>query len=669
MRRLMLCFFVLVSPYGLLAEDPARPEEPVPYSEVIEVTASRVEQPLLDAPVAVSIIDEQQLETTPARNVADLLRGLPGVNVLQTSASDYTVRTRNATQTTEVSQLVLVDGRSVYLEYAGFVIWTLIPVNFDELEAVEVVRGPGSSVWGANAISGVINLRTRSPREIQGGLVTANVGEHGSFGAGVRWAGAAGPWSYKASASYNEQDPWPRDNVLPNGLPIPAGYEYVNQGIRQPKVDLRADRDLGDSSGTLSFRGGYSKTHGIFHSPVGPQEMVPGSFYNYVEADYTRGLFHAKANWTHVDVRSGSIFETHRNRFETRVTVLEAGSRKVIGGKHMLVFGASARNNSFDLTVSPDVHARRDGGIYVEDIFEITKFLEVNAGARVDYFTTLGTVVSPRLSIVFKPAANHAVRLAANRAYRAPTVIENHLNVTSLNGVVLDGAPFFFFTRTVGNEDLTEENVDAFEVGWSWQRGPFFISAAAYRNLIHDIVRVLPVAFFGPSDPPPDWPGHPSTVPPHALIKTVSLLNVGTVRSQGIELSVDGRFRGGWHTRASYAYQDDPRATSHVAGVPLIANGPPAHSGGLFIDRSTERWFGGASVTYTDRAYWTEIFDPRLWGYTDAYTLVNASFGYSLTPRTQFVLSGTNLLNRDVKQHIFGDIIGRKTSVEIRQRF
>lgn len=669
MHQFVLCVVVAATPLvGFAAEDLPKSENPLPHSEVIEVTATRMEQPLLDTPVAVSVVDRQQLETTPANNYADLLRNVPGLNVAQTSASDYTIRTRGPTRTSESAQLVLVDGRSIYLEYYGYIIWGVVPVNFDEIEAVDVVRGPGSSVWGANALSGVINLRTRSPRDLQGGAVTASVGNRSSFGTSARWGGRAGPWSYKASAGYYRQDAWSRDDLLPDGSPFPPGYTYTNEGTRQRKFDVRADRELGPSS-TLSLRGGHSGTQGMFHTPLGPSAVQPGNAFNHVDVDYTRGSFGARVYWNHVNGDAIFQFGGRRDSYENHTTVVEVGNRSLVFGKHMLVYGASARSNEFELSLAPDDNSRRDSGVYLEDIFEVNRSLEVNAGVRLDYFSTLGTVTSPRLSVIVKPAANHALRMAANRAYRAPTLLENYMRLPVPNAILLGDVPFFFITNTVGNENLREEYVDALEVGWSWQRGPLFIQTSLYRNVQHNITRFFPTAFYGPADPPPGWPGDPSTVPPFVLMKNLSFANVGTVRMQGVELSVDGRFRRGLGVRASYAYQFDPHATSHIPGFPLIMTRPPRHSASVSADKRTDRGFVAASVTYTDRAFWNEFFDSRFWAYTDAYTLVGASLGYSVTPKTQIVLSGTNLFDRAVKQHVFGDIIGRKTSIEVRQRF
>ena len=146
------------------------------FGDTVVVTASRNEVRLIDAPVSTSVISTATLETTSAQNYGDLLRATPGVNVIQLSARDVQVTSRSPGNTLTNSQLVLVDGRSAYLDFFGLVLWDLLPTNFDDVEQIEVVRGPASAVWGANAMTGAVNIITKLPRESVGTTVTLSGG-------------------------------------------------------------------------------------------------------------------------------------------------------------------------------------------------------------------------------------------------------------------------------------------------------------------------------------------------------------------------------------------------------------------------------------------------------------------------------------------------------------
>jgi len=128
---------------------PQEPDEPVSYEEQVIVTASKAEQQLVNAPAAVSLITAETIQNSPATNIGDLLRAVPGLNVTQASARDINLTTRGATSTLATSQLALVDGRSVYLDFFGLVMWDLVPTNPNDIRQIEVIRGPASAVWGA----------------------------------------------------------------------------------------------------------------------------------------------------------------------------------------------------------------------------------------------------------------------------------------------------------------------------------------------------------------------------------------------------------------------------------------------------------------------------------------------------------------------------------------
>ena len=100
---------------------------------------------------------------------------MPGVNISQTSARDFNITMRGATSTLATSQLALIDGRSLYLDFFGFVAWDLLPVNPNEMRQIEVIRGPASAVWGANALNGVVNFISKTPRELAGNSATISV--------------------------------------------------------------------------------------------------------------------------------------------------------------------------------------------------------------------------------------------------------------------------------------------------------------------------------------------------------------------------------------------------------------------------------------------------------------------------------------------------------------
>src|SRR5262245_43646804 len=158
-------------------QPPAKPDEPPIYEEQVVVTASKVEQQLVNAPATMTVVTSDVITSTPSTNYAELFKSVPGVNLTQTSARDFNITMRGATSTLATSTLALLDGRSLYLDFFGFVAWDLLPANPFEIKQMEVIRGPASAVWGANAMNGVVNFISKTPRELNGDNATITFGQ------------------------------------------------------------------------------------------------------------------------------------------------------------------------------------------------------------------------------------------------------------------------------------------------------------------------------------------------------------------------------------------------------------------------------------------------------------------------------------------------------------
>ena len=147
---------------------PQKPEDPPKFADTIVVTGSKAEEKLLDTTATMSVITSQTIETAPSANFAELLRSIPGINITQVSARDINVTSRAATGTLATGQLAMLDGRTLYQDFFGFVMWDFLPVNFNEVKQIEVIRGPASAVWGANALYGVVNVISKTPQGAEG---------------------------------------------------------------------------------------------------------------------------------------------------------------------------------------------------------------------------------------------------------------------------------------------------------------------------------------------------------------------------------------------------------------------------------------------------------------------------------------------------------------------
>jgi outer membrane receptor protein involved in Fe transport len=529
----------------------------VTREEVVVVSASKVETTLVNAPATLSVVSADTIASSPAQNFGDLLRSTPGINVIQTSARDINMTSRAATSTLVNSQLVLLDGRSIYLDFFGLVLWDFVPQSSSEIKQIEVVRGPASAVWGANALTGVVNIITKNPREtegltlnLQGGLINRDGGSQEANGSGYSYGAnfsfAQAPndkLSWRLSAGYFNSDPYSRPTgTVPAGThPLDSSVKtggatypedrpgvggFPNSGTSQPKVDLRVDREFPDSGGRLTFQGGYAGTTGIIHTGLGPFDIQSPSYMTYGKTVYSQGALKASFFANIVDVGAPNLLLPDPNsptldplqlNFKTKTFDFELGHSTVLGGKHILSYGGNLRRNQFDIVIAPAAEDRSEYGAYFQEEFFLDKF-RVAAGLRVDKFGNLDKAVfSPRLSVMVKPTPSQSIRASFNRAFRSPSVINNYLDLGILNtSTVLNFAPlapllpaalrplvppaFFLQVRGFGNPELKEESIDALELAYTGTiGGRTTLGVALYQNTQDDNInfvnlRELPAA-------------------------------------------------------------------------------------------------------------------------------------------------------------------------------
>jgi outer membrane receptor for ferrienterochelin and colicin len=698
------------------------------YEEQVVVTASKVEQQLVNAPATVSVIGQQTLDSKASQDYAGLFRAVPGVNVTQTSARDLNITSRGATGTLSTTQLALIDGRSVYLDFFGFVGWDFLPVNFAEIKQVEVIRGPASAIWGANAMTGVVNIITKAPREMQGTSITmgfgtfnrsvdgqtTDPGNGGSFYTNLTHARAINDrWSYKVSAAFYGSDPFARPvGTIDNSFNTPYP-SFSNTGTEQPKFDGRVDYDFADGMSKLVVAGGYAGTSGIIHTGIGPFQIEQGTNTTYVKGTYTRNALRAQFFTNILDGKAPALLSIGVDGkpiqfdFNTKTYDFDLSNISTIGTRHVLSYGGNIRHNGFDLSIAPLGSSRNEQGVYIQDEMFLSQRFRWQLGVRMDHFDVLDDVVfSPRTTLLFKPQENHTLRASYNKAYRAPSLTNNFLDVTILNQLdlgalnpALAGRQYAFPVEALGNQDLGQHSLDAFEIGYSGVvANRASVSAAWYYNIMVDEIYFTQVASYSSQNVPPGWPLPPSVLdqliaanafgPGLGLPSGYSYLNsselagctggtdCGKVRTQGIELGVDVAVSNHVNAFANYSWQSNPSLTTGDIPDPRETGGsseynfPPNSRFNIGLNASYGRFFGDVSVTYQGEAYWQDVLDARYAGTTDAFTMLNGSFGAKwMGGRFITSVKGANLANQEVMQHVFGDVMKRSIVGEVKVVF
>ena len=710
--------------------------------ETVVVSASRSESTVLDAPATMTVVPASTLEALPSQSYADVLRTIPGMNVVQLSARDMNVTSRQATSTLATSQLALLDGRSLYLDFFGLVLWDMVPTNPGDIRQIEVVRGPASAVWGANALTGVVNIITKSPREaagltsltIGGGLFSRDFGSTEGQGAGGLFSttistshALSDRWSIRLSAGYFGSDAFarpvgrvpeiadPRDptgRTRVGGATYPAdaegtfGTAYKNQGTSQPKFDARIDQEL--SNGRVTYAGGVAGTRGTIYTGIGPFDIQPGSYMAYGRTAYSRGTARFGAFINALDAEAPNLLLPNpltgrplELNFKTQTYDIEASHAVLLGTKQTISYGGNFRRNNFDITLAPTAKNRNEIGAYVQDDIFFNR-VRLSLGARVDKFGNIDDpAVSPRASVSFSLADSHVLRAGFNRAFRSPSSVNNYLDISLATVRDLRAlapllppplqpavqAPFILVVRAVGSElpigttaqtPLKQESLTAYEGAYT---GTFnnrtTLGAAFYVNDMDDSINFASLPAnrdpYTAQNPPPGWPLPAAILTNLAQAGIViprtafTYLNLGPIRQKGLELSLDHRLNSEFSTFANYSWQSDPEVLDDPNPYPTIELSiPPTHRFNIGGAYTGARVLTSLAVSYVDKAFWTDVLDSPYHGFTDAFTTVNGSFGVRWGNRVTTTIKSTNLLNRQIQQHVFGDILGRSVTAEVR---
>jgi outer membrane receptor protein involved in Fe transport len=323
--------------------------------------------------------------------------------------------------------------------------------------------------------------------------------------------------------------------------------------------------------------------------------------------------------------------------------------------------------------MAPRGTSRDEGGAYAQDEIVFSDRFRWIVGVRLDGVDVLGkAVVSPRTTLLMKPRSRDTVRVAFNRAFRAPSFVNSYLETTFRDTVNLSGGkPFEFQVEAVGNDRLEEETLTAYEAAYVTSFGRITASAAAYVNRTTNAIQFTQTASYSSGAPPPGWPLPPQVLDQwiaegRGLPSEFSYRNFERIVDRGFELSGAMRVRTGLSVSANYSWQDRPEPK----GVDLSElNIPPRHRFNAAVNAAYGRYFGAISSNVVDSAFWQDVL-PAYKGWTAAYAIIDGAFGVYSSDRLMAVtVRGTNLLNSRIQQHAFGDVIRRMVTGEIRVRF
>lgn len=441
-------------------------------------SVSKREQRVGDAAAAISLLTNDDIRRSGATNIPDALRLVPGMDVATVNSRESAVSARGFNNVFSNKLLVLIDGRVVYTPLFAGVLWDLQQTMLEDVDRIEAIRGPGATVWGANAVNGVINVVTRSAKDTQGGLLYGGAGDVHTAVAGMRYGGQVGKNTYyRVFGTYQSNDDFPSAN----GVRTTDGWHTQNAGFRVDHYPDTATHFTWQADTTsLRFDAGASKgnntnTIGRWSKDLSNESSVE------VQAYYDH-LTRSEASRVATVFNTSDITAQHTFKLgKSNNVIWGAGYRSIATRATQTTPFISVRNPKVDLNLY---------NAFVQDELQvIPDKLIVTAGVKVEHNDFTGYEFQPSIRAVFKPNAQQMFWGAISRAVRTPDEVEGK----DVLGVVV-GAPFpgpggLYIPTAVGNGHPRSERLWAYEVGYRAQpHKRVGIDLAAFYNDYKDLI-------------------------------------------------------------------------------------------------------------------------------------------------------------------------------------
>jgi iron complex outermembrane receptor protein len=515
----------------------------------VEVTSvSRKGQKLSDTAAAVFVITQDDIRRSGATSIPEILRIVPGLDVARVNGNVWAISARGSSGQFANKLLVMIDGRSVYTPLFSGVFWDAQDTLLEDIDRIEVIRGPGGTLWGANAVNGIINIITKHAIETQGTLVSIGGGSVEGSAASARYGGAFGRHgNYRIFGKTFDR-------------PSSAGSGRTNDDWYSGRAGFRADW-ASRSGDNFTAQGDVYRntvsTLGLLDPTSAP---VDRETINHVSAEIFR------FRWTSIQSsRSDTTLQASYDHAGRSMPSFTYGRRTLdIDFQHHLKVGTW--NDAVWGAAYRVVKDHADGGsvlklvrgspsealmsAFFQDEIQVTRRLRATIGTKAVYETGTEAFFQPTLRLLFKASDRQTIWAAATSAVRLPSEIEEDARVNV--GAFPDGTAAGGLIVLTGNPDLKAERVQSFEIGYRTQLAAnATFDATAFHNRLRDIVHSAPSA------PIRDSSGH--TVIP------INFSNDIKGHAEGLEFLLADSLSPRWNVSLGYAFF---RGRSIVEGDP-----------------------------------------------------------------------------------------------------
>jgi iron complex outermembrane receptor protein len=594
-------------------------------------SASRIEEGLREAPAAAFIITADEIRRAGVTSIPEALRLAPGLEVAQRGPAEWSISIRGFNSGDLANKLlVLIDGRTVYSPLYAGVFWDVQDTLLEDIERIEVISGPGGTLWGANAVNGVINIITRQASDTQGGYGELLAGDESRLIGGFRFGGRFGASGHaRAYVKHVDRD---------SSIAATGGDAF--DGARHSRAGFRVDHDASEADRITLLGEVYAgATDGVFPDTFTIGTLPAGTFRDDIDLAGTSMLgrwernlgadsdFQLQFYYDRTDRDIPSLYE------ETRDTIdLDFQHRVPVGGRHDLLWGLAFRQsrdgiaNTIAASFDPASRSIDRYGAFVQDRIALrADDLVLTIGSKIAHNDFTGFEAQPSLRLAWHPG-RHTLWAAASRAVRIPSRLDDDLVLTIPFATPLFPVPVYVLVN--GQDEVESEELLALEAGYRVQAGEdISLDIALFRNdydRLQTIEREDPIFVL-------DAP-LPHIFVPHHLDNNM--------RGESVGGTVVANFqpRSRWRIRLQYNYLDlhlDTRAGSRDVGSPSAAGNSPRHQAAAhaFLDLPRDvSLYGG--VRYVD-----ELPNQNV----DAYVAADVNLAWRLRTNASISLAVRNL--------------------------
>ncbi|WP_043770162.1 TonB-dependent receptor plug domain-containing protein [Desulfobulbus propionicus] len=609
-------------------------------SQLMNITVTSVakkEQRLSDAAAAVFVITQEDIRRSGVTTIADALAMAPGIQVAKISASKWSVSSRGFAGYTSNKLLVLMDGRSVYSPAYSGVFWDAQNTLLEDIDRIEVIRGPGGTLWGANAVNGVINIITKNATETKGTLVRASAGNGGAMSTAARYGGALSDTI--SGRLYLTYDRSMSNALKENGedandtwKPLQTGFRLDGEPAGNKEWTLQGDLyDNGGDQWVFPHWTGDSPLPSIRDDAL---DAKGGNLLGRWRQELGNDRALTFKAYYDFNKRSDAVFNLAFDTID-----LDLQYETALGGRQNLTMGAGYRSitGDFDETFQvylPDRSDELHSAFLQDEINLVADRLWLTLGSKYEHNDYTGSEWQPSARILWKPADRHSLWTSVARAVRTPAIVEQHGRVlmgrypASL-GTTPIGIGDINFT---GNPDFDSEIVTAYEAGHRWQAtDTLSFDLALFYNDYDEIYTAQPVQ--------------------SGLDIDSVFVNAQSGSGRGVELAADWKPRSWLSFALAYSHLEmdltTDAAVGSQAGSDWVTKASPRHQVSLRSSIAlAENWRLNLWLRHVDtisgRNSTNLLGDSRL---LDAYTLLDANLIWTPFRELEVMLAGQNLLD------------------------